>query len=176
MAPLPVNSTARLWVKKSGISGEHETMFRFIAGTTQSEAVTGVHIICEEMASFLWEDDAFISARWAADGSNLSFPVAWDVIPGENPGTPDEAQYPGFVSWVGRGADGREVRWTLNGVPFTADDNYRIFASESITVEAVRFALETELTIANIGSFHPVVYNYVNLGYNAYFQRKARRS
>jgi len=176
MAPLPVNSTARLWVKKSGISGEHETMFRFIAGTSQADAVNGVHVIMEEMASFIWEDDTFISARWAADGSNLSFPVAWDPIVGENPGTPDEAQYPGFVSWVGRGADGREVRWTLQGVPFTADDNYRIFSTDSVTVAAVCDALAFELTIANIGSFHPIVYPYINVGYNAYFQRKARRS
>lgn len=175
MAPTPVDNTARLWIKKSGISGEHETMFRFNVEATPTTAVAAVEPFLNAVAPLMWAGDSFVSARWAALGDNLSFPVAFDPIPGENPGTPDEAQYPGFLSFVARGTDGKQVRWTFNGMPFTPDDNYRIFGSENADVQDAIDALGFAVDVVDIGGAPKFMYPYVNLGYNAYFQRQARK-
>lgn len=176
MTPLPVDSTARLWVRKSGISGDHETMFRFSNDVSSTEAVAAVEPFLNAIAPLMWEGDSFVSARWAPDNGNISMPVAFDVIQGDNPGIPDEAQYPGFLSFVGRDVTGRRVKYTIQGMPFNPDDNYRIFASENADIASAIAALSFELGLVTINSQHPIFNPYANLGYNAYFQRKARRS
>ena len=42
MAPLPENSTMRIWIKQEGPRGAHETMFRFADGVTVADAIASI--------------------------------------------------------------------------------------------------------------------------------------
>jgi hypothetical protein len=177
MAPLPVNSTNRLWVRKVGVTGTHEIMFRGQPGSDQVDLAGVASDFLNATKGLVYEGDIWTSARYSASGSDLSFPVGWTPIAGANGSAYDGRNQPFFVDWVGRGPDGRRVRWSIQGaVPFQ-DSNYRAVQGENAGVDAGIASLNSAVSIlATIGGTPPFVYGYADVGYNAYQQRKRRRS
>lgn len=176
MAPLPVNTTNRLWVRKVGISGTHEIMFRGQAGSDQVDLAAAAEEFLNATKGLVYESDVWASARYSAAGSDLSFPIGWAPIAGANGSAYDGRNQPFFVDWVGRGNDGRRVRWSIQGaVPFN-DSNYRAVQGENAAVDAGIVALIAGVTILATISGSPMFpYPYADVGWNAYQQRKRRR-
>lgn len=175
MAPLPTTSTKRLVVQYSGEAGVHDIMFRFDDSVAPADGVAAAQDILTAMKVWVTDTTTFESAVWYPKGEVNSFPVAWTPIVGTNTNEMTEDEYPNFISFVGRTGTGRRVRYTLNGIPQSPNDDYRYQRSENASVDAVLDALETaEPQPVAIDLELPFYNPYANLGRNSYFQRKRR--
>lgn len=180
MAPLPTNNTGRLVVKYSANGREHSIMFRYAGG-----GAPGVDFI-ERV------DDFFIAANWVMptdwtfiewfyyeEGLNVSVPLSGAPTPFAGGLTPFQSSMPGFVSCIGRGTSGRRARLYLLGAAYSPaaaigdTGDYRVYGSEESNIAALIFAA-TQLEVVTI--FGDAVFwkDYVNLGFNAYWQRQGR--
>lgn len=177
MAPHPVNGSNRFWVKKVGVTGTHEIMFRGRVGTDGVDLRSVAVAFLNATKGLVYEGDTWATARYSAQGSDLSFPFDWVPIAGTNGTEFDASTQPFFVDWVGRGSDGTRVRWSIQGAVKFTDANYRVLPGENAAVAAGIAQLNAFPDIlATITRVPPVIYNYADCGYNAYQQRKRRRS
>lgn len=186
LPPLPADNTPRYWVKYTSYGKTHEIMFRAGHTATEEEMNTMAHSICTGLSGLMRANDSFYAARYSAQGSPNSFPSSWNPIPGAGSNDPIQGDYQSFyVDYVGRDtADGRKVKWTFftasNSVVFV--DNNRIFKGQNPSIDATIQAFVDQTggatpgaNLATISAADPIVYNYVNTGFNSYWQRKQRR-
>lgn len=176
MAPLPVTNTARLFIEYRSLNQEHVAQLRLINGSTLTDAQTLYGVFAPLMAALLFTSDAVTGARFSAQGSNLSFPIAVSPVTGTVGGTGDEDNRPEFISFTGRGLLGRRVRFTL----FTPMQDPDTVGYRQTTPGGAYGAILDALNantppIVDISNNLPVWNAYQNAGYNAYFQRKRRR-
>lgn len=177
MAPLPDNLTDRYWLDYEGVYGKHSLMARFPALTSGSEAEAAMIALADACAPFLSTSTTITGLRRSDAGTDVSFPVDWVPVQGLNTTPTSQDQAPEFISFVGRSIDGVRVRYYLIGAPHNPDPNYRILRSESELVDDFLNVIENELyPFCTASGFIPVMNNYANLGYNAYFQRKRRKA
>jgi hypothetical protein len=177
MAPLVHNATDRYWVDYEGLAGKHSIMFRFPSATAEEDATARILAIINAMRIFQPTSASFIGLRKSEALTTVSFPRAWTTVVGLNSGTWTAPMYPQFISFVGRDASGIRVKYTLAGCPFVPDTNYRIGRSESTDVAGVLNAIEGgTVHPVTAAALVPVMNNYANTGFNAYFQRKRRKT
>lgn len=176
MAPLPPNSTGRLFIEYTSVGQEHVAILRLGTSSTFSDANTVYDAIAPLMAATMDNNDNITGARYAAPGSNLSFPVS--VTP--HAGTQLVSQVPGekpsFYSFTGRSTGGRRVRFTVftpwvNG----ETDGFRDDTPHA-NLQDILDELQSNALITAIDGGSPIWNTYVNYGYNSYFQRKQRRT
>lgn len=185
MAPLPENSTARLFLDYTS-RGVGHTMLLRLEGTLPSPGAYAAGYAAI-FAQRMFDDDSFYRARYSEAGTNFSLPIDFTVVPGVVPSatTNSWAQDPEsvFLSLIMRGNEtGRRARVEFfTGVPATpwpADNRYN--PGDSSVIDALREnftdAAETggELPLLTIGGDEVTVYGYVNVASNAYWQRKQR--
>lgn len=182
MAPLPPNTTGRYWVDYLANGREHTVMFRFPApgvdGDVPPAFVAAVSDFLQSMEPFMPTDWQLLGARVSAPGSSVSLPgPAPAAVTGAANPQPNEA--PGYITFVGRSATGRRVRVSLLGAGVTPAgeagtyNDYRATAAENAQV-ATAIAQLDEVASVGIDGADVTWYTYVNLGYNAYWQRKVR--
>lgn len=178
MAPLPENSTARLFVIQTGPHGEHVTLMRFGPAVSSAEAVAAARAICVRAAALTHNSTAFSRARWSAKGEEVSFPVPWGAsIPGLLGEAFGPEEYPNFFSLVGRSVDGRRVRMTFFGQPSLVHGDYRYQRGDGGSVAALLDHVQAaNPPVLTISESIPIWNDYLNLGVNAYYQRKRRRT
>lgn len=190
MAPLPPNSTARLFIDYTSMGVPHTLMVRIPNSVTPGEALNYAFTISNVLVTRMLNTDACIGARYSNEGSNFSFPLDFDVNPGILTaagniwGQDPEST---FISIVGRSpASGRKTRveffTPITTTVWPPDNRYN--PGEAAPVDTFRENLLgvlngtsgpfiAALTIDGTG----VVYNnYVNIAQNAYWQRKQRRT
>ncbi len=176
MAPLPPETTGRLFIEYTSLGQEHVAVVRLGTTGTSLEAAAVYGALAPLIAPFLPVEDAITGARYAAPGSNLSFPLGVTPEPGTNTQTFDPDNKPEFISFTGRSLGGRRTRFTIFTPAYNPDvDGYRVLDLTG-GLGALRNELATNESITAIDG-EPVIWNsYANAGYNAYFQRKQRRS
>lgn len=177
LGALPANNTDRLFVRMSGTAGQHDTVFRFADAVTQDNAIATARAVLTAWRPFVSSAISFISARWQVHGSHVSFPVVWGApIVGTNATALTGDTKPQFTSVTGRSLDGRRCRITVFGWPGPTATDYRFTTGEIAELAPLLTALSAgPAEIASI-SGQPVLWNaYLNVGRNAYYQRKARR-
>lgn len=180
MAPLPQNNTGRLWVDYLANSRQHTIMFRFGgAGLPTVTFQDGVNDFFEVNGFIMPTDWTFLGARVAVAGSDISNPFALGVTPFSGDVTPNLAEAPAYVSYVGRSSTGRRGRLFLLGAGLSpAGDtgiynNYRATTAESAAVQTVINVLNAFDPLAIDGN--AIVWNnYANLGYHSYWQKELR--
>lgn len=177
MAPLPPQSTLRYFLDYNGPMGERSVQFRFGAIADDQTAIDYINALLVAVRPLIYSSVSFYRLRRASDESVFSFPVPWLAVSGAAAGTLQAQDYPVFMSFVGRSSGGRRVRKTFYGVTFRPDDNYRIQRAENVNIDnAIGVLLDTPPSEVAIDS-SPVIWNeYVNTGFNAYYQRQARRT
>lgn len=175
MAPNPDSNTPRLLVdyRVAGVD-RHTLTFRFPSTTTPSEAVTKINDALTELDDAFYTDTVFESARWANQGSELSFPVDWTPVNGAAaPGTRPVDFRARFFSMLGRDVNGSNWRLSFFGATLLIDPNFVILDSEAPVLVAVRTALldsPTPLVTRGLGTIVPL--NYFTTRVSAYWQRK----
>lgn len=178
MAPLPANNTNRLFVRQVGAAGVHETVMRFPSNVSQQDAVTRARVLCLALAPMISNTVSFAGARWQVAGTKLSFPVNWGAaITGTNATLISAENKPRFVSATGRSTGGRRVRMTFFGVTVGVTPDYRVIPEEGAAVNAFLDELHVGTPgPCAIDGLLPLWNDYLNAGYNAYFQRRNRRT
>lgn len=183
--PFSPSNTSRLWVLYTSGGFQHELLFRGPVAGAQSPLTEAAHSVCEAMVPLMDPDDGFLSARFAELGSDISVPVAWTAIFGTGSGgqVPGDSQA-NFLDFMGRDQTfGARVRWSLYTTSSTAihPDSNRIpegvAAPIDAVIDALRAAANAPATVDRICAIskgQPVIYGYVNVAYNSYWQRKQR--
>jgi hypothetical protein len=172
LPPLPANNTDRAWLKYTSMGIEHELCFRAPAATPQADVIAMAVDLATYLKTLMLPTDAFIGLRHADSGSNLSFPLAWTNIVGTLAVTPELQDEVKFISITGRSLGGYRCRMTFFTPVVNDTQAWRIASSAGFVGAAD--ALEPS-AVAVDGN--PVIWNqYINTGYNAYWQRERRSS
>ncbi len=177
MAPLPYTNTARLLIEYTCLGQEHVAQLRLVSGSLSGDAVSVYNTFAPFIAAFLPDEDAVTGARFAVSGSNLTFPLLVTPETGGQTGAFDPENRPEFISFTGRGGNGRRTRFTLFtpvGDPDTG--GYRDNNPSGIAATLLDALEANTPPICAIDGTSVVWNTYHNIGYNSYYQRKLRRS
>lgn len=176
MAPIDPKNTARLFVDYADGDTRHTVILRPQTGVSIATLATWFNDWLTDNAGLFLERVSFDGAREAAQNSNVTNPIAWTTVDGTNPSSPKTDGKPWFLSFVGRSAQGHRTRISFFGSAYGDDSNYRITAAENTGVaDAVADLNDLQAKLGDITGSKAVWKDYINLGYNAYWQRQARR-
>lgn len=183
MAPLDPTNTGRVWVDYQANTRLHTVMFRY-EDTAPPSAPPGAFMeqvadFMDLAAAFMPTDYSLQAVRYSGQGEHVSH--ALDVPSGITAGayTLAPSDVPAFISFVGRTFGGRRTRIYFLGIGRDPSETpegtskYRLTTAQNAAVAALQNALDTSLVVG-IDNTHPDFHEYANLGYNAYWQRKAR--
>lgn len=175
MAPIDPANTDRLFVDYVFDSTRHTVIFRKQTADTLAGLVAWANDFLEDNKALFQSSVSFDGARVALQNSNVTNPVDWTTVNGTGGGGTVDKK-PRFGSFVGRDAQGHRTKLTFFGVIYADDPDYRVYASTEALIAAAVGQLNS-LTAApgSIVGSKPVWKAYMNLGYNAYWQRQARR-
>lgn len=175
MAPLPANSTARLFVDYTVCGEEHTALVRYKAPNTYDDALAAFAAVVAEASPLVFASTVN-NVRFANILSDFTNPVpgTWPTGWGEGAGT--HIQTANMLSFRSRSLDGRKGGFILFGCKFTeSGGDARINSAESADVEAVLAELaSSEGSFLTINGFQPSWYQYANIGQDAYWRNKIR--
>lgn len=190
MAPVNPNNTARVWLTYQtgggGAAQQHELLMRYNSGSgttsTQALQLIGLALVAIGPANFFLDWQA-VSARAAAQGSDISLPVA---LPGPlttfvGTGT---AEAPVSVQaretkFVGR-SPSTGVRWSLSLYGLVdslfSDNDFRVNRIESNWVDDFLGVFEDTVAQAPVAIDNavPNFYPYANWQFNSYWESRLR--
>lgn len=180
MAPLPANSTGRVHIKYTANGKNHVVSPRYAGtGAPSVDFMEGLDGWLIAANPFMPTDWAFIDWTYQEAGSNISVPLSGAPTPFSGDRVPKEWDKAGYGDVVGRDTLGRRVKLTLLGWAYAPDeveaegDQYRLYATEGSGFADYIAAVEASL-IVTITANTPVWKQYINIGWNAYWQRKLR--
>lgn len=182
MAPLNPNNTGRFYVDYQANARQHTVMFRYSQGAgpvpPSTPFLTQVADFLNAIAPKMPTDFTIGGARYSAWMSNISLPFAAPVVTVAGTYTLDPSSAPAFISFVGRGTNGRRSRIYMLGAGLaphqeTGTENYRINATEDPDIGDAVAILDSSV-IVDISNVQPEWYDYVNLGYHSYWQKEMR--
>lgn len=181
MPVTPQNNTPRLFVDYTGAMGNRSMQFRrggSIDLTSHIDLVT--NFVENAIAPFWYNSVQVTGARYSEANSNISLPVDIPPIQGQVAGTHAAFDYPEFLGFSGRGVlFGKQVALRVYGIQMQVTDNYRLNDSETVLPGLLLSAMQALIAadgFVTVTGDRPLLKGYLNTGYNAYFQRKARRS
>jgi hypothetical protein len=120
--------------------------------------------------------DALVQGiRTQLANTNFSLPGPFTPVPGAGSTNLAETDAPRFFSIVGRTTGGRRVRYFVYNSFVAPGDDYRVDNPGTTPLIDLITFLNTNEFICGIDNLPQSVNNYLNVGYNAYFQRKQRR-
>jgi hypothetical protein len=177
MAPLPENTTDRFWLDYTDGINPHSFQARFAGGLTAVPNIaTQVDNFFLALSPILY-GLTVLGARFSLAGTTISQPYTWT----------GEASYGNFampatlaprqLCFLGRGADGRRVRWFVFGweaappTPFRLDLSNPAELGDAWAILQAGPGTDAFLTISG---GDPNLYSYVDVNYNSYFEEKAR--
>lgn len=176
MAPLPPNTTARLFVDYTVAGHQHTLQCRFDAPNTPNDALEVVGSLLTAFGSQLYLS-TFVAARYVVAGGSVGvpvtpvgFPTTWGT--GSAAGN-ESAQY---YDLIGRSTSGRRVRVTVFGATVVStNDVFRIPTTLGPPWSDVKDVLDgAEGTFLAIDGSQPLWYPYINTGINAYWRNQIR--
>lgn len=175
MAPLPPESTARLFVDYETCGVQHTSMIRFAEGNTYVDAQVEWNDVVEAVDFELFQL-TILGCRVANLGSTVTYPVEWvqQATYGAGPGPRPAGAW--MLNFIGRSNGGRRVAFELFGCQEeNLNEKYRITSAENANVAAALVELtSSEGTAIAIDGEQPHWQSYVNIGTNAYWRNKIR--
>lgn len=175
MAPLPYNSTDIVFVDYTVGTQTHTTQVRIPGLVTPAAFGTWFKELLAD-TNTLWFSSSCTGVRVQVLGTNYSIPWPGTTLEGHNWGTGVSGanSTPLFGTFVGRGSTGRRCRLTIFGYKLDLS-SYRVTAVENTAVADAVATLNAPTTYPiDIASTVVTWYAYLNVGYNAYYQRKVR--
>lgn len=180
MAPLPVNSTGRLILPYTANGHRHHAQFRYAAESApSSDYLEGLDAFLTSLAGLMPSDWVFDDYLFIPMGTNVSIPLGVAPSPVSGGVTPDTGKAPAYMDFVGRSPDGRRARVSFLGAGNSPDEegaalsDYRWRATENSSVAAA-IGFLIDVGVVTISGEVPYWKSYVNLGYNAYWQKAVR--
>ena len=173
--PLPENLTTRAWIDYSTPGGDHSLMIRFQAGASAEFVAAQLQVLANLLPP-LWPNSVSTTGfRWSQANTNFSLPLPGTAVTGTAVGSLGAIEYPRFISFVGRSFGGRRVRYYLYGCLFAEEGDYRLEATDFPAADTVRSWLDDPNNfLVGIDGEATTLNPYINWGFNAYYQRRAR--
>lgn len=177
MAPLPENNTDRFWLAYTDGQNDHELLVRFNGGAGNvPNVMSSVDQFFTALSPILYLLTVN-GARWSAQGSVISQPLIWDGAATYGQFAMPATLAPRQLCYLGRDAQGRRVRWFVFGWEAAPPTAFRIGAggvTEFADAYAVISAGNADGVWLTIAGLDPVLYGYVDINYNSYYEEKAR--
>jgi hypothetical protein len=176
MAPLPPESTPRLYVDYNNIHAAHTLVFRYDPAAPLSAVQAFAHNFLTELAPIMYAI-TIDGARFSLAGTNVSNPITWTGDASYGTGLQPEVQAPFEIRFQGRGASGRKVSWSLYGCSLAAPATYRWPAGTIPELDAAITVLRNAAgagTFITIAGDQPLIKGYVNANFNSYWEQEAR--
>jgi hypothetical protein len=177
MAPLPPESTARLWVDYNDGQHDHTLLMRYAPSAGLGPAMDAAAEFLGAVGPSLYLITV-IGARAANSGSVISQPEAWTGSSTYGTGAMPAVSAPVELCFVGRTILGRMAKWFVYGWKEGVPGAFRFFPGDFAALDNGVAALRTAAlagTIVGIDGAIPSVYPYVNIQNNSYWETQARR-
>lgn len=175
MANFPPSTTRRYFLDYTTQNRSHTLMCRTQEGALDDEVVNWYVQVLLAIAPLVtpW---SIKGLRRSDHMSNVSYPLAWTgaaTYGTEN--LPSTNQSPKYMSAVGRDIIGSKVRYFFYGTAYQPDANWRMTPNEDGNVNTILAALRSDDAIGvTVSNRTPFLNRYLNIGYNAYWQRQQR--
>jgi len=183
LPPLSDDNTARYLIHYSANLKPHTMQFRYDDGGSPTPPSVGFLLqltaVLNAAAAFIASDLTYNSAEYIPSGSSISIPTGLPLLLVGGIGSPTASLVPAFIGVTGRTVGGRQARFFMLGASYNpvitggSAGNYRVQASENVSVAALVAALDSS-DVTAIDNLTPLWKSYLNLGYNAYWQKKDR--
>lgn len=180
MAPLPANNTGRVKVKYVANGKTHVIAPRYAGtGAPTSGFLEGLDDVFIAANPFMPNDWAFVEWGYQEAGAAITVPLGGAPTAFAGTRVTKEWDKAAYGDVVGRDGLGRRVKLSLLGWAYAPDedepsgDGYRLYPSESVIVQPFLDAVQAS-EVVTITANTPVWKEYINIGYNAYWQRKLR--
>lgn len=180
LPPLAPDNTQRTYVIYTSGGIEHTAIHRWADGVGTGAIFAALVHIMNGMAGLIDSTDDIIGAEYSAKNSNIRFPfTGFTPIPGTNTGgINNEVNQTAKVSLVGKGTDGRLVRWDLYHLAAAFSPNLRSDLGSLLPVYQNWFnsiaATPGGFRPVNIGGATPTLHTYVNFERNSYWEAELR--
>lgn len=184
MSDFAKNHTARLRLKYVAVGKPHVMTWRYNEpeGGPTTEVWAKIDEFFAALEPTLFTGFAFTGAEFANQNSDVFFPIsvaALSPTPGGGAATKGDA--PAFVSFTGKTLLGNPAVIYLYGVNANGDSanattwDYRLYDTENTAVlNALTALTNPPTTLIGIDREQIIWNRYMNLGYNARAQRRAR--
>lgn len=181
MAPLPDNNTGVIFVHYTAQGHTHTTQVRYPeAANPGADVIEDLDQLLTLLGPVMPTDFTFISWEWRAAGTNFTVPLAGTPTELSGVLTPVASYAPAYFNFIGRSSGGRRVRLGIMGagwapIPSTLSyaEDYRVDGSENADMQAIIDWLN-QANFRAIDGLTVTWKPYVNVGYNAYWQRAVR--
>lgn len=184
LAPLPPSNTARYFVDYTANGRYHTMMFRYADPSSgpppETPFIARVAAFIDDLRTWLPTDFEINGARYSVAGSDVTLPTTVPEPVGPFTGVLNAGEAPAFITFVGRSVLGRRWRLSVLGVSVSPAEggalvkDYRITAGEDVVVSTAIGNLEGWSACVAIDGQAKLVYPYINLGYNAHWQKAVR--
>lgn len=177
MAPLPDNNTDCLWLDYTDGQNDHSFQVRFAGG------VGKLADVMDYVDQFFTALDGILylltvgGCRYRLEGTTVSLPLVWSGAATYGTFAMPATLAPRQVCFLGRDTAGRRVRWFVFGWDAAPPTAFRIGTGTGSPFEAAAGVLgagQLDDTFLSISGLDPILYGYVDVNYNSYYEEKAR--
>lgn len=177
MAPIAPNALPRSKVKYTGYGMSHTLLLHWGSATSQATAEANAAAVINELRRMFNSDTVFDGHDFIPAGTGIGNPTAWTNVTGSSPGMGGLHWRARYVSFVGRGPDGRRIRLFLFGAYPEPTNNYRItFAEDSNVAAVVNYLNGASSPLVTVSGSKPVWKNYANSGVHDFLLKRIRRT
>lgn len=175
MAPLPANNTKRYFLDYSVGGVEHTLLMRVATGTDDSLASGAFEDLLTELSAQLYSLTV-LGMRVSAEGSDISLPATYSGATSFGSGAADKVGTAGYVTFLGRTADGRRTRISIFGnKTVQVGGDFRASGTEvGDFVDAIAWLQGNPSYFRSISGLGTTWYPYADTGYNSYWRNKLR--
>lgn len=175
MAPLPPNTTARLYVDYETCTVQHTSVIRYNTGSTWGDAQIEWNDVVEAI------DESFyliniLGARVQDAGTDFTYPVTWIQQPTYGTDAGPKNAGANMCNFIGRSNTGHRGGLFLFGyLASVVGAKYRVPEASNAGVAAALVELRAaEGTMCAVDGAPMVWQNYANIGESAYWRNKIR--
>lgn len=174
--PPVIYTTNRYLFDYEGNSGAHTTALHAVTGEDVDAQLADAATFQGLLAALLTTDATVTGVRFQAAGTNFTEPLGFGPSAGSGGGAVSAADYPNFISFVGRG-QGVRTRISIFNTAQLETADYRNTGAERTAAQlaVINYLNSTSTSLRATKAGVPAVWKpYVNVGVNAYYQRRRR--
>lgn len=174
LGALPPHNTARVWVDYNDGLNLHTLLVRHDA--TVPDVMDSIDSLFTNIASD-WYEITIGEVRFAASGSDISFPATWTGSATYGATTMPGVFAPRQFMLLGRTNTGRKARWSLFGLEGSTPDTFRLERVAANIVDDALTVIEAGQTAGiwlGIDGHVPVMYQYADYNFNNHYERLQR--
>lgn len=174
LGALPPHNTARVWIDYNDGINTHTLLIRHDSsvGSVMDSADTLFLALASD-----WYEITIGEVRFAASGSDISFPATWSGSATYGATAMPGVFAPREMCFLGRDSNGRRARWFLFGFEGSSPDTYRLERVAANIVDDILTVIEAAQTsdiFLSISGQRPTMYQYADFNFNNHYEADQR--